>query len=360
MKRLIILVLWVVCMLALLVGCSSQENEIGDIDNHTPIALLDDAVVYNYIDDDGALVIGRYVLSSKRQSDIVSVEEFYISSGKPTVIDNSVILPVTLNTNEHELLMVNADSDTSEMIFSEFNSYPMDAVSVMNTDIYMLSTMKDDVATATYIRKYNENTGDMDICIEKQFTDNTGEQITTFACSNENIYVLVNNMGAENDVYIEIYDDKKYDLLGKLYFDSELRNFVSNNGIVEFYCFDSYIYIRNFSDYGAIGEIENNQIKTFLNLPSLRMAYNGKNTQDNYYGFFVRNGRELYLLDVYSDTLYETNLDLSQDESIRNAISDGNNICISILDERDTESFTTKKTIIVDFNELKEKAYQTK
>lgn len=43
----------------------SQENEIGDIDNHTPIALLDDAVVYNYIDDDGALVIGRYVLSSK-------------------------------------------------------------------------------------------------------------------------------------------------------------------------------------------------------------------------------------------------------------------------------------------------------
>ena len=31
MKRLIILVLWVVCMLALLVGCSSQENEMpGD------------------------------------------------------------------------------------------------------------------------------------------------------------------------------------------------------------------------------------------------------------------------------------------------------------------------------------------
>ncbi len=81
-------------MLALLVGCSSQENEIGDIDNHTPIALLDDAVVYNYIDDDGALVIGRYVLSSKRQSDIVSVEEFYISSGKPTVIDTmSLNLP---------------------------------------------------------------------------------------------------------------------------------------------------------------------------------------------------------------------------------------------------------------------------
>ena len=360
MKRTITLVLWAVCILALLAGCSNQENEIGNINDYTPIALLDDAVVYNYIDDDGTLVIGRYDFSSKKQSDIVSVEGFYISSGKPAVIDGSVILPVTLNTNEHKLLRVNADSNTSEMIFSEFNTYPMDAVSTMDTDIYMLSTMKDDVAASSYIRKYNENIGDMDICIEKYFTDAAGGRITAFACNNENIYVMVNNMEAENDTYIEIYDDKKYDLLGKLYFDSELRNFVSNNGIVEFYCFDSYIYIRNFSDYGAIGEIENNQIKTFLNLPSLRMAYNGKNTQDNYYGFFVRNGRELYLLDVYSDTLYETNLDLSQDESIRNAISDGNNICISILDERDTESFTTKKTIIVDFNELKEKAYQTK
>lgn len=44
-------------MLALPVGCSGQENEIGDINNYTPIALLNDAVVYNYIDDGGALNI---------------------------------------------------------------------------------------------------------------------------------------------------------------------------------------------------------------------------------------------------------------------------------------------------------------
>ena len=114
-----------------------------------------------------------------------------------------------------------------------------------------------------------------------------------------------------------------------------------------------YIYIRNFSDYGAIGKIESNQVKTFLDLPNLRIAYNGKNTQDNYYGFFLRSGKDFYLLDVYTDTLYQTNLELSQDESIRNAISDGNDICISIMDERDTETFTTKNTIMVDFDKLK-------
>lgn len=280
------------CMLALLAGCSGQENEIGDIDNYTPIALFDDLVVYNYIDESGALVIGNYDFSSKKYSDTASVEEFYISGGKPAVIDDSIILPITLNANEHKLLRVNTDSTTFEIIFNEFNPYPMDIVSTMNTDIYMLSTKKDDLATATYVRKYNENTGNMDICIEKQFTDIAGEQITAFACSNENIYVLTNNMEGENDVHIEIYDGKTYDLLVKLYFESELRDFVSDNGIVEFYCFDGYIYIRNFSDYGVIGKIENNQIKTVLELPNLRMAYNGKNTQDDYYGFFVRGGRQ--------------------------------------------------------------------
>ena len=38
---------------------------------------------------------------------------------------------------------------------------------------------------------------------------------------------MVNNMVAKNNTYIEVYDDKNYDLLAKLYFDSELGNYVS-------------------------------------------------------------------------------------------------------------------------------------
>lgn len=340
-------------------GNLKQENRLGDINNYTPIALLEDVIVYNYVNDN-ALVIGCYDIDEKKQSDVMREDGFYISSGLPAVIGSSVILPVTLNTDEHKLLMINTDSNTAETIFNEFNSYPMDLVSAMNTEIYILSTMTDTSTVTSYIRKYNENTNNMDICIEKEFTDNTGEQIIAFACNNEKIYVMVNQIETGNDIYIEIYDDQNYDLLGKLYYESELYDFVSAKGVVQFYCFDDYIYIRNYSDYGAIGKIEDDQVKTILNLPGLRIAYNGENTQDNYYGFFLRSGKEFYLLDVYTDTLYQTNLGLSQDESIRNAISNGNDICISILDERETERYTTKDTIIVNFDELKNKAYQIK
>ena len=93
---------------------------------------------------------------------------------------------------------------------------------------------------------------------------------------------------------------------------------------------------------------------------NLRIAYNGRNTQDNYYGFFLRGGKDFYILDVDTDILYQTNLGLSQDESFRNVLSNGNDICICILDETDTEAFTTKNTTIVDFNELINEAYQIK
>lgn len=339
---------------------AKQENGQKNINDYSPIALLEDVIVYDYFKDDDALVIGCYDVESKNLSDVICVDGFYISSGLPAVIDSSVIFPVTLYTNEHKLLMINADSNTSDTIFSEYNPSSIDVVSTMNTAIYILSTIRDNSTETSYIRRYNENTNKMDVCIEKEFANNTGERIMAFACSNERIYVLVNQIEAEDDTYIEIYDDKNYDLIGKLHFDSELENDVSENGIVQFYCFDDYIYVRNFSDYGAIGKIENDQVKTILNLYKLRIAYNGRNTQDNYYGFFLREGKDFYILDVDTDTLYQTNLGLSQDESFRNVLSNGNDICICILDETDTEAFTTKNTIIVNFDELKNKAYQIK
>lgn len=349
----------ILLLYAKLENTEHEENGLENINNYSPIALLEDTIVYDYFNDDDEFVIGCYDIESKNLSDVICVDGFYISSGLPAVIEDSVILPVTLYTNEHKLLMINADSNTSDTIFNDYNSSAIDVVSTMNTAIYMLSTIRDNSIETSYIRKYNETTNKMDICIKKEFVNNTGEQIIAFACSNERIYVIVNQI-EEDDTYIEIYDDKNYDLIGKLYFDSELRNDVSENGIIQFYCFNDYIYVRNFSDYGAIGKIENDQVKTVLNLYNLRIAYNGRNTQDNYYGFFLRGGKDFYILDVDTDILYQTNLGLSQDESFRNVLSNGNDICICILDETDTEAFTTKNTTIVDFDELINEAYQIK
>lgn len=103
------------------------------------------------------MVIGYYDIASKKQSDVICENGFYISSGLPAVIDNSVILPITLNTNEHKLMMINTDSNTSEMIFNEFNSYPIDSVAT----VYKGNIIKNLIMDCQSYTKYrpNETTG---------------------------------------------------------------------------------------------------------------------------------------------------------------------------------------------------------
>ncbi len=61
-------------------------------------------------------------------------------------------------------------------------------------------------------------------------------------------------------------------LIKTIYFDDELIDNILNNGIVQFYCFSDYVYLRNYSDYGAIGKIEDSQVKSLLLSKQLRIA----------------------------------------------------------------------------------------
>lgn len=180
----------ILLLYAKLENTEHEENGLENINNYSPIALLEDTIVYDYFNDDDEFVIGCYDIESKNLSDVICVDGFYISSGLPAVIEDSVILPVTLYTNEHKLLMINADSNTSDTIFNDYNSSAIDVVSTMNTAIYMLSTIRDNSIETSYIRKYNETTNKMDICIKKEFANNTGEQIIAFAAATKGFMLL--------------------------------------------------------------------------------------------------------------------------------------------------------------------------
>ena len=71
-----------------------QENEIGDINNYTPIALLEDAIVYNYINDDDALVIGYYDIASKKQSDVICENGFLQPKEREADSESAFILQI--------------------------------------------------------------------------------------------------------------------------------------------------------------------------------------------------------------------------------------------------------------------------
>jgi hypothetical protein len=135
-------------------------------------------------------------------------------------------------------------------------------------------------------------------------------------------------------------------------FDDELKNLIISNGIVQFYAFGNYFYIRNFSDYGIIGQIENDRIAPILILPQLRIANNSMNTIDNYYIFFIRGSNQYYMLCNEEGSILKGTIQLRENESIRHAISDGENLCVNVLDGENTETFVTKYTQIYSYREL--------
>lgn len=144
-------------------------------------------------------------------------------------------MPLTLNTDEHQVLKMDLSTDNTEIVFTENKVYPTDFISTTDEKLYMISTIIKDDDTQTYLIKYyNRLYNEMDVCIKKNSNDN------------------------------------------------ELADKILSNGIVQVYCFGDYVYSRKYYDYGAIGKIEDSQVNSLLISNQLRIAYNNKNSNDLY------------------------------------------------------------------------------
>lgn len=334
---------------------NSRPMEVGSLSNYAPTIFIDTTIIYQYFTGNTTFSVGKYDIQSKEEINIGTRDKFSLSYGIPVLVDKIAYLPITLESGEHNLLRIDIENNNIENIYTDYNSEPLDSISTTNDEIYMLSCdlTKNGVYTS-YIRKYNNATQVMDMCILKESINRSnGEIIKSFACNDGKIYVFIEkNDNSNNETYIEVYDSEKYSYLNTLYFDDEIISWIRNNNIAQLYSLGNYIYIRDFSDYGYIGKINGNSIELVLRLPQLRIAYNNKNTKDECYIFFVRESNEFYILDVKNESLFKAGMQLSKNESIRNAISDGSNLCVSILDESIMDSYVTKETYICSYKYL--------
>lgn len=333
---------------------TNNITTIQELNDYTPIALTDSHIAYYFVGN-STMVTGIYDIDMKHKNDAGDIDNFYISYGIPALTNNIVYLPITLSNGEHNLLSMDLENNTVENISTAYNSEPLTSISTMSDKIYTLNWNFDgDGIYSSYIEMYNDITKEMDICILKEsINKNNGEIIKSFACNDGKIYAIIEKKdGNSKNVYVNVYDGEKYSLLNTLSFNDEFESLIVPNDIAQFYSFGDYVYIRNFSDYGIIGKVNTNGIEPILILPQLRIAHNSKNTKDEYYVFFIRESNEYYILDIEDESLFVGNLQLQDNESFRNAISDGNNLCVSILDDSIVDLFVTKHTQIYSYEDL--------
>ncbi len=319
-----------------------------NLNDYTPLAIIGEKVLYDYLTDDGTFVIGYYDIASQNARDFYTEKDFYISSGVSVEINDIVYLPITLANGMHELLEISVEKNSVISVNDERNSYPIDTIATMNGDVYMLSmNVSENETEETIIKRYSGG-NDFAEMLKKEIKQGRGEIIKAFSCCENRIYVLVEYLKDDGvGCRIDVYDEKMI-LKETINLVKSMETEICSKGVAFFCCAGNYIYLRDFTDEGYIGEIKGDVVEEKLRQPGLRIVNNNGCRTSEYQIFFVRSTADLYVLSLSKGELVSKTLPLQENESIRSAVENDKTMCISILDERDEEYFTTKYTLLMD------------
>lgn len=349
-KTLLVIALFVgllLCILMIINMKRKEGNGKEQLKEYALIALHQDKIVYDYFGDNHELIIGYYEEETDSLKDVAKVANFYMSKGVVTIIKDDIYYPMTLYTGEHKIIKVNIVEDTKNILYTEEDAYGLDVLSTMNDELYQLSGNRlEDGSVIRRIGKYNFVTGEMEILIQK---DSKGEEsIEGFCCNKGNVYAVVK---ANSDIFVEIYDEK-----GTLQERVELCEKIKTGleyGVVHFYVFGEYAYIRNYADEGMIAKFKDGKLEVIYSQNNLRFADDSRSDAITNPIFFLREGKTILVLNEEKGSIEEIKLDLLEGESIRSMITDGKRVCISVLDETNSKAFQKKDIRIVDIDDLR-------
>ena len=329
-----------------------ENRHLGNLNNYTPLAVVNDNIIYNYFMENGTFVIGCYDGSTKTEKDCYFEDDFYISSGISVVNDEMVYLPITLTDGEHSLLEIDSKNDNVISVLKEYSSYPIDTIATMNGEIFILSmNASDNGSEETIIKRYSCDGNNSKEILKKEYTNGIGEKIRAFSCYDGSLYALVEYANNSN-VYcvIEEYSAQNMILKETIDLEDSIEKCIRNNGIAQFYCFGNYMYFRDYSDEGYIGEIKGKTVEKKYNISRLRVVNDNGCGVTGYQFFYVRDTADLYVLSLKNGIFSHKRMPLPENESIRSAVANSKKIIISILDGEDEENFTTKDTLVLDID----------
>lgn len=337
-------------------GLTNQNGNEGlaRLNEYAPIALFENVIVYNYFEGT-SLVFGRYCINEDDKIVVGIIDNFHISFSLPVLIDDNLFMPITLNNGEHSLIRMNLTENSIESIHIGYYTRALASITTTLGNIYYLGWDTKDGLHSSYIKKFDEIENKMDTFLIKNFDErmNTGEIIEAFSSYRGKIYAVVRSREGENEeITIHVYDAKDGVFLYEIYLSYEFKSYISSSSIAQFYIFGDNIYVRNFSDYGVIGRIENKSVELIYTKNLLRIAINSADTDDDFIIFFMREDAGVYMLNTLNGEILSGDLPLGDYLSIRSAISDGANLLVAILDDNNMYSFVTVDTKLFEYSYL--------
>lgn len=260
----------------------------------------------------------RYIFETNENIKLGTIKNWsYEAKYDTTVIGNSLYMIVTtgeisdIENRTLHLYEVDLISNTMSVVFSEKGGFPYNTMTAVGTKLLMVRV----IATGgSELEEYNTETNERKILKKFDFDDkaNIGEAIRQITSDETTISLLRLKIESNGQIRLclDVYDhDMNFlhtvdvsTIPSKVTDspESELRQGVSN-----FVIANDYIYYANFSITRFLGRIENNSLRSIMDVnPEFEMS--SESVKSKFSGLFYQSfgkNNDLYLLNYSDGTL---------------------------------------------------------
>lgn len=303
----------------------------------------------------------RYYIEDQKNVYLGDIPNYYIGTNNVAELGNKIYFFAGILT-ESEIVNKLFYVDLENNEFGECSEYEDQSVAGITGYSYndcivsLKNFLNEDESIQTFFDFYNPKTDQWTTYNKELWRsyDEEGTALYLLYATNENLYSVEDKYNDKGEMTrsLIIYDDnmnqeKQYNLSG------DILGFMSNGRVNEMSANTSIIYLKNTSNYGFIGRLQEGRIETLINEERYLEKVDGDTTiceKGNL--FFIRRSNILYFYDEEKYTLSAITLDMNEKESLRSVFVDGEYILLVCYVEDDDGSTVSDQIYAIPVTDL--------
>ena len=297
--------------------------KIGEIERYGILVQTDDSIIYTKIptgsvDSITEMDYYRYIFAKNESIKLGTIKNWsYEAKYDTSIIGNSLYMFITtgdiydINNRTLELYKVDLTNNTMSSVFSEKGGFPYNTMTVVGNKLLMSRVL---AAGGCELEEYDTITEKRKLLKKFDFNDQTnmGETIRQISSDENTVSLLRLKMESENKInmYLDVYDhDMNFIRSANV---STIPSNISDSpgnelqqGVSNFIFTNNYIYYANFSITRFLGKIENNSLRSILEVnPEFEISAEVvKNKSTSLFFQSFNQSNDLYLLNCSDGTI---------------------------------------------------------
>lgn len=269
------------------------------------LGLLDDNTLLYYLIGSENVPYYNYNFNTQENTKLGEVKSFYLDVGSAALIENNLYFYITKKNQENVLCHIDLkENKLTELQRKDNSLYGLYCYPLKNS-VVTLKNERNDNNIITYFDLYNTNTKTWERFHENIFNENEreGSAIYVMYADGERLYSIEDQYeNKEAKSYFVIYNSDLQEE-NRFLLPNELLSFMSEYRVTEMQILDNFFYLKNTSNNGFVGYIENNTIKK-IHIGEKLLLSKSLNPKDEWV-FYTHDTNQYFTLDIKDKKLIE-------------------------------------------------------